>query len=239
VNIILLHPEEIARPLPKQDPRAEHILKVLRRQIDDTFDVGLINGSRGKATLVAINSDDLELTYIWSAEPPPADPLTLIIGLPRPQTARKILQEAATLGVSALHFVITERGESSYAQSTLWSSGEWKRHVHAGVAQAFCTRVPEVINGQTLEATIAALPPNSARLALDNYEATTALSKCHQPGGTSVVVALGAERGWSPKERDLLRQNNFTIAHLGERVLRLETAVTAAVAIIKAQSGLM
>jgi len=239
VNIILLHPEEIARPLPKQDPRAEHILKVLRRQIDDTFDVGLINGPRGKATLVAINSDDLELAYTWSAEPPPADPLTLIIGLPRPQTARKILQEAATLGVSAIHFVLTQRGEASYAQSTLWSSGEWRRHVQAGVAQAFCTRIPAVTHGQTLEATIAALPLDSTHLALDNYEATTALSKSNLLGYSSVVVALGAERGWAPKERDLLRQTGFTIAHLGERVLRLETAVTAAVAIIKAHRGLM
>ena len=239
MNLILLQPEEITRPLPKQDPRAGHILKVLRRQIGDTFDVGLINGPRGKATLMAINSDNLELSFIWSAEPPPADPLTLIIGLPRPQTARKILQEAATLGVSALHFVITERGEDSYAQSTLWSSGEWQRHVQTGIAQAFCTRVPDVTHGETLAATIAALPINSTLLALDNYEATTALSKCNQPGHTSIVVALGAERGWASKERDMLRESGFTIAHLGERVLRLETAVTATVAIIKAQRGLM
>ena len=236
---MLLHPEEIARPLPKEDPRAVHILKVLRRQIGDTFDVGRINGPRGKATLVAINTENLELTYTWSAKPPPADPLTLIIGLPRPQTARKILQEAATLGVAALHFVITERGESSYAQSTLWKSEEWQRHLQAGVAQAFCTRIPEDTHGQTLQTTIATLPADSARIALDNYEGTATLSKCHQAGDTSVAIALGAERGWSPKERDLLRQSGFTIAHLGERVLRLETAVTAAVAIIKAQRGLM
>lgn len=239
MNLILLHSEEITRSLPKQDPRAVHILKVLRRQIGDTFDIGLINGPRGKATLLAINSDDLELSYTWAAEPPPADPLTLIIGLPRPQTARKILQETATLGVSALHFVTTGRAEASYAQSTLWSSGEWQRHVQAGVAQAFCTRVPVVTHGQTLEATITELPIDSARLALDNYEATTALSKSNLIGYSSVVVALGAERGWSSQERDLLRENKFTIAHLGERVLRLETAVTATVAIIKSQRGLM
>ncbi len=239
MNLILLHSEEITRSLPKQDPRAVHILKVLRRQIGDTFDVGLINGPRGKATLIAINSDDLNLSYTWSAEPPPADPITLIIGLPRPQTARKILQEAATLGISALHFVITERAEASYAQSTLWSSGEWQRHVQTGVAQAFCTRIPEVTHGRTLESAITTLDADSSRIALDNYEATTALSKCNQAGYTSVAVALGAERGWSPQERDLLRETNFTIAHLGERVLRLETAVTAAVSIIKAQRGLM
>lgn len=239
MNLILLHPEEIPLPLPKEDPRAVHILKVLRREIGDTFDIGLINGPRGKATLKAIHPKNLELIYTWSAEPPPADPLTLIIGLPRPQTARKILQEAATLGVAAIHFITTERGESSYAQSTLWSSGEWQRHVQAGVAQAFCTRLPEVTHGQTLDAVISALPADCNRLALDNYEATTAVSKSNLLGYSSIAIALGAERGWSPKERDLLRKNGFTIAHLGERVLRLETAVTATIAIIKAQRGLM
>lgn len=239
MNLILLHPDEIASPLPKQDPRSEHILKVLRRKIGDTFDVGLINGPRGKATLTAINPGNLTLTYSWSDEPPSADPLTLIIGLPRPQTARKILQEAATLGVRTIHFVTTTRGEPSYAHSTLWNSGEWQRHLIAGAAQAFCTRLPEVSHGRTLEATLDLLPGESQRLALDNYEATTALSKCNQSGYTSVVIALGAERGWAPAERDRLRERGFIIAHLGERVLRLETAVTAAVAILKAQRGLM
>ncbi len=239
MNLILFQPVEIDQPLPLGDARATHLLKVLRRQIGDTFDVGLIGGPRGKATLTAIQSDHLEFTCQWNKEPPPADPLTLIIGLPRPQTARKILQEATTLGVSALHFVTTKRGEPSYADSTLWGSGEWQRHLQAGAAQAFCTRFPSVTHGQSLETTIAALPTEAHRVALDNYEATTALSKSNPIGYSSIVVAFGAERGWAPQERDLLRQSGFILAHLGERVLRLETAVTAAVAILKAQRGLM
>jgi RsmE family RNA methyltransferase len=52
-------------------------------------------------------------------------------------------------------------------------------------------------------------------------------------------LIFGAERGFSPGERALLRAENFQLVHLGPRVLRLETAVTAAVAIIKARLGLM
>lgn len=239
MNLILFQSTEIERPLPLTDPRAEHILKVLRREIGDTFDVGLLNGPHGKATLVAIETNKLVLSFTWSDAPPSADPISLIIGLPRPQTARKILQEATTLGIAALHFVTTDRGEASYAQSTLWTTGEWQRHVQMGAAQAFCTRVPDVTYGQSLADIIATLPIDSARFALDNYEAPSALSKCHPLGDTPVVLAFGAERGWTTGERDLLRQNGFTLAHLGERVLRLETAVVAATAVIKAQRGLM
>jgi 16S rRNA (uracil1498-N3)-methyltransferase len=244
VNLLLFTSADAAAPLPRTDARAVHILDVLRRQIGDTFDAGLIDGPRGKGTLTAISDSCLTLTFIWGEAPPPLDPITLLVGLPRPQTARQILQEATALGVSALHFFASDRGEPSYAQSTLWSSGEWRRHLITGAEQAFCTRLPEITWARPLADVIAALPaPSAPRLALDNYEASTALGKCHvirdTPSENPVALAFGSERGWSAAERDLLRAKNFTLAHLGPRVLRAETAVTASVAIIKARLGLM
>ena len=248
LNLVLFESVEIGSPLPRKDPRATHILDVLRRSEGDTFDAGLVNGPRGKATLVAIHQDVLNFTFSWGALPPPPPPLTLLIGLPRPQTARKILQEATALGVGALHFVTTERGEASYASSTLWLSGEWRRHLVAGAAQAFCTRLPEVTFGRTLSEVIAEFPPQATRVALDNYESPVALTIAIKPlattsrieplaTGQSVVLALGSERGWTGPERDLLRANAFTLAHLGPRVLRTETACVAAIAIVKSTLG--
>jgi 16S rRNA (uracil1498-N3)-methyltransferase len=244
VNLILFDPAEIAAPLPLTDPRAQHILDVLRRSVGDTFDAGLINGPRGKGTLAAITPLTLTLTFSWDSIPPPLDPLILILGLPRPQTARKILQEATALGVSVLHFVLTDKGESNYACSTLWSSGEWRRHLVAGAEQAFDTRLPEVTHGRTLAEVLTALPGNAARLALDNYEARDALSECHllrdiPKPPIPVVLALGPERGWAPRDRDQLRAGGFTLVHLGPRVLRVETACIAALALVKARLGSM
>jgi 16S rRNA (uracil1498-N3)-methyltransferase len=246
VNLLLFTPTEVASPLPRTDPRALHLLDVLRRQIGDTFDAGLIDGPRGKGTLTAISDASLTLAFTWGEPPGPLDPITLLVGLPRPQTARKILQEATALGVSALHFFASDRGESSYAQSTLWSSGEWRRHLITGAEQAFCTRLPAVTWARPLAEVIGELPnssDNAARFALDNYEATAALGKCEISRTCSpahpVVLAIGSERGWSAGERDMLRANRFTIAQLGTRVLRAETAVVAAVSIIKARLGLM
>ena len=238
VNIILFSLAEVELPLPRRDPRARHILDVLRREPGGTFDAGLINGPRGKATLHAVTGEALVLSFAWGAPPPPLHPLRLIVGLPRPQTARDLLREGASLGVAALDFVATERSEPGYARSSLWTSREWENLLVAGAAQAFCTRLPLVQHGRSLAATLAGLPAGGARLALDNYEAPAALAHLDLAGHTAATLALGAERGWSAAERALLLQHGFLAVHLGERVLRTETACIAAVTLLKARLGL-
>jgi RsmE family RNA methyltransferase len=240
VNLILFTPAETTAPLPLTDPRAQHILKVLRRRMGDTFDCGRINGPRGKATLAAVSATALTLDFAWDAAPPPAPaPITLVLGLPRPQTARDILRDATTLGVSALHFVATEKGDPNYGYSTLWSSGEWHRHLVIGAEQAFDTHLPTVTHGRPLSEVIAAIPLAAKRLVLDNYESPAGLSTCTLTALQPVVLAFGPERGWSSAERDLFRAQRFTFAHLGPRVLRAETAALAAVTLIRAKEALI
>jgi 16S rRNA (uracil1498-N3)-methyltransferase len=238
VNIILFQPPEVQLPLPRSDPRARHILTVLRRRPGDTFDAGLLNGPRGKGSVLSIDQENLRLAFDWEeTPPPPLHPLMILVGLPRPQTARDILREATTLGVAAIHFVRTGKGEASYADSTLWRSGEWEQCVITGAAQAFCTRLPEVTHGRTLAEASTALPAAATRIALDNYEAAGPLSATAPRPGQPVVLAFGAERGWSAEERNFLREQGFNLAHLGPRVLRTETACIAAIALVKARCG--
>ncbi len=252
MNLILFDPAETALPLPRTDPRAMHILSVLRRHIGETFDCGLIDGPRGKATLTAVSVTALALAFVWDATPlPPPAPITLILGLPRPQTARDILRDATSLGVAALHFVTTEKGDPNYARSTLWSSGEWRRHLVIGAEQAFDTHLPVVTHGRARPAVLATLPPLPARLTptaplapvarlvLDNYQSPAALSACALVPTQPVVLALGPERGWSAGERDLFRAHAFAFAHLGPRVLRAETAAIAAITLVRAKLGLL
>ena len=235
MNLILFEPDEVGRPLPGTDPRAVHLRDVLRRRPGDTFDAGIINGPRGQGTLVAVGAGALTLAFAWGAVPPPLDSIHLVVGLPRPQMARDILRDGTTLGVAAMHFVLTEKGEASYARSTLWTAGEWRRLLVAGAEQAFDTRLPEVTWGRSLVDEIGRLPPDGARIALDHYEASVSLAQHHLPPEAAVwVLAFGPERGWSNAERAALRGAGFVLAHLGPRVLRTETAVTAAVTLVKA-----
>lgn len=238
MNLILFEPAELAAPLPVSDPRAQHILKVLRRVPGDTFVAGIVNGHIGTATLVAADSTALTLSFNPTHEPPPLPPLTLLVGLPRPQTARDLLRDATTLGASRIHFIATERADPNYAASSLWTTGEYRRHLLAGAAQACDTRLPEVTWTHTLASALACeTSAQQARLALDNYEATaplaTALACEASAEQAPLVLALGPERGWGAADRDTLRAAGFTLCSLGSRVLRLETAVIAALTLAR------
>ena len=234
MNIILFENHEVDAPIRRADRRVDHILNVLRREVGDSTDVGLVDGPRGKAILRSLNEHEVIFDFIWGAEPPALLPIDLIVGLSRPQTSRKILQEATSLGVRSIYFAATERAEPSYAFSKLWTTDEWKRLVRAGVEQAFSTRFPTVKFGVSICDCIASTNSAAHRICLDNYEATTGLWEASNHK-QSVVLAIGSERGWTKDERELFRQNDFVLAHLGDRPLRTETAALASISIVSAQ----
>jgi len=238
LNLLLFEPAELGQALPLGDRRAEHLVGILKRGPGDTFDAGMIDGPRGKGRVIKIGATEIE----WSFEPadPSAprelDPIELWVGLPRPQTARKILQEGAALGVQAMRFVVSDKTEAGYAQSTLWTSGEWRRQALAGVEQSFTTRLPEVEFGVGLAETLERRAVRTL-IALDNYEAPAALADAAMKVESPVAILIGSERGWSAAERELLRARGAILAHLGSRVLRTETASVAAIALVKAKLG--
>jgi len=242
VNLLLFEAGEIAADgtarVPRSDPRARHLLDVLRRAPGDPFDAGIVNHRRGKGILAAITEDTLTLAFTWTTEPLPVLPLRALVGLPRPQTARKLLQESTSLGVAGLDFFGADKSEPNYAQSPLWTGGEWRRHLVAGAAQAFDTRIPEVTHARSLAAALTSQSVTAARtrVALDVYEGELSLGLVPLAGPT--MLAFGPERGWSAAERNQLRAAGFTLAHLGARVLRVETAVVAATAVVKSRLDL-
>jgi RsmE family RNA methyltransferase len=236
MNIILFEEHEIGSPFPRDDQRVVHVLEVLRRQIGDSTDVGIVDGPRGKAILKTVGVDEVTFQFTWGDDPEALLSIDLIVGLSRPQTCRKILQEATSLGVRSILFISTDRGEASYATSGLWTTDQWKKLVRAGVEQAFSTRFPRVQFDVGLSDAIECTDPSDKRICLDNYEATIELLQAADgiPAQNSVVLAAGSERGWSARERNLFRQHNFVLAHLGERPLRTETATIAAISVVAA-----
>lgn len=235
LNVILFAEGELPL-LPRRDARAVHILEVLRCRPGDSFAAGIVNGDAGRATLVSVEDDALVLEFAPGAALPGLEPLSLIVGLARPQTAKKVLQEASSLGVCRIQFVHCELAEKSYAHSPLWTREEWRRHVFDGAQQAVTTRLPEVTVGRRLrEALKYAEEP--CKVGLDNARGAQSLSVL--PLALPVALAIGPERGWSDGERAMLQEYGFSAAHLGSRVLRVETAVVAALSIVRSRCGLM
>jgi 16S rRNA (uracil1498-N3)-methyltransferase len=237
LNLILFEKHEISAPLSLDDPRAVHLKSVLRRNKNELFDAGIVNGPRGKGRIIKESTGSLMIEFDFSSAPATDSlyPVILAVGLPRPQTARKILREVTSLGASRIYFFGTDRGEESYKKSSLWTSGEVRKHLIHGAEQAFCTLLPRVEVFSSLCACIEALPPGD-RVALDNYEGVMSLASCtYSSEWTGILV--GPEKGWSPGERDLLRRKNCILVHCGSRVLRTETASVAGMTLILARRG--
>ena len=102
MNIILFEEQEITKDLPLDDPRAVHIISVLRCCPGDEFDAGIINGCRGKGIVRSVSSCALTLDFAFPDQEIKEKlyPVTFTAGLPRPQTARKILQQITSITTS-------------------------------------------------------------------------------------------------------------------------------------------
>ena len=157
MNLMLLEEEADELSLKRDDPRAIHIVEILGMGEGDSLDIGVINGPRGKARIERADDKQITLSLVFGELPPPPPPIHLLVGMCRPQTARKILREVTALGVRRIVFFEGTRSDRSYAKSRLWTTGEWKRHLKEGAEQAFHTQIPEIDWKESLSGAIAVL----------------------------------------------------------------------------------
>ncbi len=237
MNIILFKENEQDKKLSIDDNRAKHIINILKCSSGDTINIGVINGPKGKAVITNIDNLGIEFSFKLEKEIPELYPLTLICGLTRPQSIKKILKEATALGAEKIYFTATERCEKSYISSSIWKNDYFKRYLILGAEQAFCTRLPEVKTFYSLNLCLKEILSLDATLiALDNYEADkslTAISKLK----SRVYLAIGSERGWSDNERNMLRKNDFKLFSIGKRILRTETACVSGITMLLSKMG--
>jgi len=237
MNLILFEPEELNRPLLPGDPRAIHIRTILKSSLRDSLDAGVIGGSRGRAVIREIRDDGSYLFDFTLDTPSSAPcPLTLIIGIPRPPTAKRLLRDLTAAGAARLLFTATDLGEKSYLTSHLWTREEYKDAVLQGMSQGETTTMPGIEKYYSLYKCIDQIAMDSDKLALDNVRPELPLKQYH-PGSAECCLAIGPERGWSDREREIFKERGFRICSLGERVLRTETAAHMGTALIQAAMG--
>ncbi len=232
VNLVLITAEEAKSGLPPDDARSRHLRETVGLAVGGMFHVGVENGLRGIATITAV-APKLSFTVAWENSPQARLPLTVLVGLPRPQTAKKVLHDLASLGAARIIFFESAKGDPGYLTSSLWKDGEWREHVLKGTEQACSTLVPEVTRVASLAAALIGLDANAWKLALDPYEATGA-PEISAPA-KAAVLAIGPERGFAEEERAALRGAGFAFAHLGDRILRVEAAALVGGALMLAQ----
>ncbi len=247
MNIVLFENLPEGGRIPLGDSRAEHIIRVLRLKAGDRFRMGQLDGYAGEAVILSI--DEKALTVEWRPEEPPKPlyPVLLLVGQVRPICMKRILREAVSLGVEALAVIGTDLGEKSYREAKLWSSGEYRRYLRSGTEQAGATTESRILFFDSVDAfAVASEPaswfePNVCRIMLDPGESESTpkerLSTMEIPSAQRYVLAVGSERGWSVRERELLMNAGFTFAALGSRILRTETACSAGIAVLLGRLG--
>jgi RsmE family RNA methyltransferase len=230
--LVLITPDEAATGLPADDVRARHLRETVGLAVGGSFHVGIENGLRGIATITTL-TPKLTFAVAWEKSPQTRLPLTVLVGLPRPQTAKKVLHDLASLGAARIIFFESAKGDPGYLTSSLWKDGEWREHVIKGTEQACSTLVPEVTRVGSLAEAVALIDVAAWKVALDPYEATGAPEL--SVAAASAVLAIGPERGFAETERATLRAAGFAFGHLGDRILRVEAAALVGGALMLAQ----
>ncbi len=244
MNIILADAEEVeSERLTLSDHRAKHIVKVLRAEVGDQIRVGLINGDMGTGTILVIKTKypfSVELALNLNSRPRVIPHLDLILALPRPIMLKRILSQITALGVGAIHLINASRVEKSFWEAGILKPEEYHTHLLHGLEQAVDTRLPSVhIHPKFktfIEDILPSLTQNYNYLLLAHRTGDQQLGNVIGSKDSRVALAVGPEGGWIDYEVKKFQEQGFQSCNIGERILKVDTAVIALHARISALS---
>ena len=209
---------------------ARHV-QVLRLQPGDGVTLFDGRGGEYEARIEHMGRSDVRvLVGAHSAiERETARAVHLAVGMPANERMDWLVEKATELGVASLQPLVAER-------SVLRLAGEraQKKQAHwQGVAVAACeqcgrNRVPVVHAVETLPAWLARQA--QAGLVLSLRGNSRPLSA--QGAAADVTLLSGPEGGLTAAEEDAALARGWQAVHLGERILRAETAPLAALALL-------
>ncbi|MBW6521557.1 MAG: 16S rRNA (uracil(1498)-N(3))-methyltransferase [Desulfoarculaceae bacterium] len=235
MNIILIEKQEIqgSRVL-LTDRRAKHLIKVLQVQAGDSVRIGIIDGPKGRGRVAALCSRypfQVELEVEFGEETAGKPPIDLLLALPRPIMLRRIFSQAAALGVGTIFITHAQRVEKSFWSATLLNEEEYRPHLLQGLEQAVDTRVPEVLVYKRFKPFVEDVLPGRIKeyshLLIAHPGSPATLKSVITERPERILLAVGPEGGWIEYEIDRFAEYGFNSFSMGERILKVDTAVVA------------
>lgn len=226
MNLLLLHPHDQhdSGLWQLHDRRARHVRDILGLTPGASLRAGLLDGPIGLATLEQDDGHTVTLSFQPTGMPPPVLPLTLILALPRPKMLKRMLVDAASLGIKRIVLLNSWKVEKSYWQTPELHAELLRDKLLLGLEQAGDTRMPELL-----------LRPRFRPFVEDELPTLMAGSRAilAHPGGMpmpmalneAVTLAIGPEGGWTDFETQMLTAAGFALHGFGQRILRVETAL--------------
>ncbi|GLO40477.1 MULTISPECIES: 16S rRNA (uracil(1498)-N(3))-methyltransferase [Pseudomonas] len=229
MNLLLLEEADFvsAERVVLADRRFTHMQDIHRVAVGDNLRVGRINGLMGKATVLRLERHEAELEVVFDQQPPAKLPLTLVLAVPRPKMLRRLFQTVSTLGVPRLILLNSYKVEKSFWQTPFLHPDSIRENLILGLEQARDTVLPEVIIEKRFKPFVEDRLPAIAAGTLGLVGHPGPYPACPRAVEQPVTLAIGPEGGWIPYEVDLLGKAGLAPVQLGDRILRVETAVTA------------
>ncbi|GKW48545.1 16S rRNA (uracil(1498)-N(3))-methyltransferase [Halomonas sp. NCCP-2165] len=234
MNLILLAPEDLHAPhlARVRDPRRlRHLKEVHRAAPGDELTLGVLGGGIGRGRLLSLEAEEARFEVDTLDQAPPAAlDIELVLALPRPRMLARSLEHVTALGVKRLTLLHTRRVEKSYWQSPELRPEKIHEHLILGLEQARDTRLPEIELATRFKPFVEDLLPGrlAARRGLVAHPGME--QACPRGLTEPALLVVGPEGGLIPYEVEQLQAAGCEGIHLGERILRVETAVVALLA---------
>ncbi len=232
MNLLLLEDSDFIDPqhVRLTGRRLTHMQDIQHVSSGDSLRVGRINGLMGQGQVLELDRDHALLAVELNETPPAKLPLTLLLAMPRPKMFRRILQHCATLGVPEIILLNSVRVEKSFWQTPFLQPEVIRENLLLGLEQARDTVLPTVRIEKRFKPFVEDQLPAiiNDQLALVAHPGDS--PACPRGIDQPLTLAIGPEGGWIPYEVDKLIEAGMQPVQLGERILRVETAVTALLA---------
>jgi len=232
VNLLLLDAADFVADnrVLLRDRRLTHLQQVHRAEAGEQLRVGRVGGNMGSGQLLRLDAHEAELQVSFDQPPPAKLPVTLLLALPRPKMLRRVLQTVAAMGVPRLVLLNSYRVEKSFWQTPFLEPAAIHEQLILGLEQARDTVLPEVIIEKRFKPFVEDRLPQLAADTLGLVGHPGDFPHCPRAVTQPVTLAIGPEGGWIPYEVDKLAAAGLQPVQLGERILRVETAVSALLA---------
>lgn len=210
-----------------RDRRLQQIRQVLQAQSGDLIKVGVLNGLMGEGRIISLSAERAELQVSFDQPPPPKLPLTLLLAMPRPKMFRRTIQHCATLGVAEIILLNSYRVEKSFWQTPFLQPEQIQENLLLGLEQARDTVLPRVRIEKRFKPFVEDDLPAIVAGSLGLVAHPGDYAACPRQVTQQVTLAIGPEGGWIPYELEKLVEAGLQPVQIGDRILRVETAVTA------------
>ncbi|VXD00585.1 16S rRNA (uracil(1498)-N(3))-methyltransferase [Pseudomonas sp. 9Ag] len=232
MNLLLLEAADFvaADRVILRDRRLKHLQEVHRAEAGESLRVGLLGGQMGQGQLLRLDAQEAELEVQLQQAPPAKLPVTLVLALPRPKMLRRVLQTVASMGVPRLVLLNSYRVEKSFWQTPFLEPQAIREQLLLGLEQARDTLLPEVIIEKRFKPFVEDRLPQLVAGTLGLVGHPGEYPPCPRALSEPVTLAIGPEGGWIPYEIEKLTEAGLQPVQLGDRILRVETAVSALLA---------